>query len=62
MDITNAIAVHEEFTNGIITTPEGIEDLGEIYCWNGAGTCFLADMLTDIEKLTFLMTLVCSFY
>lgn len=56
MDITNAIAVHEEFTNGIITTPEGIEDLGEIYCWNGAGSCFLADMLTDVEKLTFLMS------
>ena len=43
MEITDAIAVHEEFTNGIITTPEGVEDLGEIYCWNGAGACFLAE-------------------
>lgn len=55
MDITDAIAVHEEFTNGIITTPEGVEDLGEVYCWGGAGACFLADMLTDVEKLSFLV-------
>ena len=55
MEITDAIAVHEEFTNGIITTPEGVEDLGEVYCWGGAGACFLAYMLTDVEKLSFLV-------
>lgn len=57
MEITDAIAVHEEFTNGILTTPEGVEELGDgVYCWQGAGSCFLADMLTDVEKLTFLMS------
>lgn len=56
LDITDALAVHEEFTNGIITTPEGIEELDNVYCWSGAGSCFLADMLTDVEKLTFLMS------
>lgn len=57
MEITDAIAVHEEFTNGILTTPEGVEELGDnVYCWQGAGNCFLADMLTDVEKLTFLMS------
>lgn len=56
MDITGALAVHEEFTNGIITTPDGIEDLDVVYCWNGAGNCFLADMLTDVEKLSFLLS------
>lgn len=56
LEITDALAVHEEFTNGIVTTPEGVEELGEVYCWSGAGSCFLADMLTDIEKLTFLMS------
>ena len=57
MDITDAIAVHEEFTNGILTTPEGVEEIGDsVYCWQGAGSCFLADMLTDVERLTFLMS------
>lgn len=52
LDCTNALAVHEEYTNGILTTPEFLETISEIYCWSGAGSCFLADMLTDIEKLT----------
>ena len=57
MEITDAIAVHEEFTNGILTTPEGVEEIGDaVYCWQGAGSCFLADMLTDVERLTFLMS------
>lgn len=57
LDITDALAVHEEFTNGIITTPEGVDELGDnVYCWSGAGGCFLADMLTDIERMTFLLS------
>lgn len=57
LEITDALAVHEEFTNGILTTPEGVDELGDnVYCWNGAGNCFLADMLTDVEKLAFLLS------
>lgn len=53
---TGAIAVHEEFTNGVIITPDGLDILSdEIYTWNGSGTSFLGDMLTDMEKLDFLM-------
>lgn len=56
LEITDALAVHEEFTNGILTTPEGVDDLSEnVYAWSGSGGCFLGDMLTDVEKLGFLM-------
>lgn len=56
LEITDALAVHEEFTNGVLTTPEGVEEIGDnIYCWQGSGGCFLGDMLTEVEKLSFLM-------
>ena len=54
---TGALAVHEEFSNAVVSTPEAIEELNdEVYSWNGSGSCFLADMLTDVEKLQFLLT------
>ena len=53
---TGALAVHAEYTNGIITTPDALEVLNDkIYHWSGAGAVFLGDMLTDIEKAHFLM-------
>jgi hypothetical protein len=56
MTMTGALAVHEEFTNATITTPDSLDDIADdMYCWNGAGNIFLGDMLTDIERLNFLM-------
>ena len=53
---TNALAVHEEFTNAVIITPDTLDDIAdEMYCWQGAGNVFLGDMLTDLERLNFLM-------
>lgn len=54
--ITDAIAVHEEFTNAIVIRENDLYDLGEdLYTWDGSGEVFLSDMLTDIERLNFLM-------
>ena len=55
MDITDSLAVHEEYTNGIITTSDNLDELNSIYCWSGAGECLLADMLTEIERLSCLL-------
>lgn len=53
---TGALAVHEEFTNGVIVTSDTLETISdEIYTWNGAGGCLLGDMLTDLEKLDSIM-------
>ena len=53
---TGAIAVHEEYTNAVLIQSYDLEDIAEdIYTWNGSGRVFLADMLTDIERLNFLM-------
>lgn len=52
MDITDSLAVHEEYTNGIITTKDSLDELNSIYCWSGAGGCLLADMLTEVERLS----------
>lgn len=55
MDITDSLAVHEEYTNGIITTKDNLDELNSIYCWSGAGWCLLADMLTEVERLSCLL-------
>ena len=55
MDITDSLAVHEEYTNGIITTTDNLDELNSIYCWSGAGGCLLGDMLTEVEKLSCLL-------
>ena len=55
MDITDSLAVHEEYTNGIITTSDNLDELNSIYCWSGAGACLLADMLTEVERLSCLL-------
>ena len=56
MTMTGALAAHEEFTNATITTLDSLDDIADdMYCWKGAGNIFLGDMLTDIERLNFLM-------
>lgn len=55
MDITGALAVHEEYTNGVLMTPETVDEINDVYCWNGGGTCFIGDMLTEIERLSVLI-------
>lgn len=53
---TGALAVHEEWTNAVVTIPDSIDDIAdEMYCWKGAGGVFLADMLTALERLDMLM-------
>lgn len=55
IDITDSLAIHEEYTNGIITTKDNLDELNSIYSWSGAGTCLLADMLTEVERLSCLL-------
>ena len=55
MEMTDSLAVHEEYTNGIITTNDNLDELNSIYCWSGAGACLLADMLTEAERLSCLL-------
>lgn len=54
--ITQALAVHEEWTNAVITTLGDSTDIGaDLYPWEGGGNTFIGDMLTDMERLHFLM-------
>lgn len=54
--ITQALAVHEEWTNAVITTLGDSIDIGaDLYPWEGGGNTFIGDMLTDMERLHFLM-------
>ena len=55
MEITDAVAIHEEYTKGIITTENRFDELSDIYCWSGSGSCLLADMLTETERLSCLL-------
>ena len=55
MEITDALAVHEEYTNGVLMTADTVDEINDIYCWNGGGTCFIGDMLTEIERLSVLI-------
>ena len=52
MDLIGAWAVHEEYTNAVITTPSGIDELSEnMYTWNGSGKNLISDMLTYNERI-----------
>ncbi len=54
--ITNALAVHEEWSNAVIVRADELEDIyNDLYPWPGAGSVLLGDMLTDMEKLNFLV-------
>ena len=56
MEITGAIAIHEEYSKAVITDQIGAQELGDfIYNWDGAGIYLFGDMLTDIERLQILM-------
>lgn len=53
---TDALAIHEPFTNCVFVTEDSLETLSdEIYSWNGAGGILLGDMLTDLERLAFIL-------
>lgn len=52
---TGALAVHEEYTNAVITTLENVSDLNDIYPWSGGGNCLIGDMLTDVERMSLVM-------
>lgn len=54
--ITNALAVHEEWSNAIVIREEEVEDIyNDLYPWPGSGGVLMGDMLTDMEKLNFLV-------
>lgn len=56
LSLTGALAVHEEWTNGVIVDPISVDIIADdMYCWEGSGSCFIGDMLTDYERLHFLM-------
>lgn len=52
---TGAYAIHEEYTTGVIIKEEFLEEISEVYCWDGAGNAFIGDMLTDVERLGAIM-------
>lgn len=55
MDITGAIAVHEEWTHAIVTRDDVLDELSRTYPWAGGGMMFFGDMLTAYEKMYFLL-------
>lgn len=55
LDMSGAIVVHEEYTNGFVMRDIDVDEVNEIYCWTGAGACLMGEMLTDIEKAQFLL-------
>lgn len=56
LNLTGALAVHEEWTNAIIVDPITVNIISDdMYSWEGSGMCFIGDMLTDLERLHFLM-------
>lgn len=56
MEITGALAIHEEYSRAVIMDPIGAQELGDfVYNWEGAGNYLFGDMLTDIERLQLLM-------
>lgn len=55
LEITDALVVHEEYTHGILTDVERLDEIGEIYSWSGSGGCLLYDMLTETERLGLIM-------
>lgn len=58
MDITGAIAVHEEWTNAIVTQHYHFDELSQIYPWQGGGLTFYGDMMTASEKLKALLSFI----
>ena len=52
---TGAIACHEEWTNGFVTTIEDVEQVNDLYGWNGGGETLFSELLTDTEKLSALL-------
>lgn len=56
LEMTGAIAVHEEWTNGVVIPVDELDTIAdEIYPWEKSGGCLLGDMLTSLERLNFLM-------
>lgn len=53
---TGALAVHQEFTNAVVLTPDTLDEISdELYTWNEAGKIFIGDMLTTLERVKFLI-------
>lgn len=55
LTILDALAVHEEYTHGIITDTDRLNELCDIYSWAGSGGCLLADLLSEVERLSLIM-------
>lgn len=45
------LAIHEEWTNAVITTEESLPLIMEQYSWAGSGISFLTSMLTHNERI-----------
>lgn len=54
--LTGALAVHEEWSNAIIVPSREVEDIySDLYPWEGSGNVLIGDMLTDLEKMNYLL-------
>lgn len=61
MEITGALAVHEEFSKAVFTDEVSIDEIaGFVYTWAASGCTFVGDMLTDIERLQILVDAISS--
>jgi hypothetical protein len=50
----SCLAIHEEWTNAIITTDECLPIIQELYTWSGSGISLLTSMLTHNERILIL--------
>lgn len=44
------LVYHEEYTNGFLILDYDIQEVANIYCWDGAGSALMGDMLTITDK------------
>lgn len=58
IDLTGAIALHQEYTNGFISDELGLGELNNIYVYEGAAYAMMGEMLTEDEKLNIIFNYI----
>lgn len=53
--IDYVLAVHEEYTNGILILDSNLEDVNGIFPWATGGNYLMAELLTETEKMYILL-------
>lgn len=56
LTMTGALAVHEEYTNAVVTHVDCLDVLSQdMYTWQGSGLVLIGDLLTKGERINFIL-------